>query len=440
MVEGAARVGLPSSGCATRLAHPGAAIRPRNCRFASIVPALFLALLGATDCGSPESQPPETAIDGPIDLGARYADDAAFRRDALVHSLTNPENAYSRLRLERYTEDRWGALGEWNPHVAPITVTSSDPPDATSAAWTALDVDGVEWEERALVELGRKAFFGYPTQLAPFLQAVLGDQVRASSYGVGANGDSVLGSVWTELPGGVIEPALACAACHSTVDAGAVVPGKNNADFDIAKLIADYGQGGPGTWGPGRVDVTNDGIDNPTAITDLRAVRSQVALHHAATVKNELVALAIRIETLIITSLDEAVRPPRKLAFAMALYLWELEPEPMHGPDTASQRGETVFGDNCSSCHKPPSFSGPSVPIAVVGTDPSVGMSPDRTTGFYRVPSLRGVGDRRRLFANGAVEDIEELLRSDRTAKGHTFGLGLGDSDKADLVRYLETL
>lgn len=403
----------------------------------------LLPLLGATGCGAPDPAPPPAPVryEGPLDSGARYVNDAAFRRAELLQSLVNPGNGYSRLRIENYTEDKWGALDEWNPKVAAVPVgSSSEPPDPSSSAFGALDVDGVPWDERALVDLGRKAFFHYPTQLAPFLREAIGDSAKASRYGLWADAGSVLGAQWTALPRGVVEPALSCAACHATADSGSVVPGKNNADLDLGAMIADFGRGAPGTWGPGRVDVTDDGIDNPTAITDLRAVRSEVALHHAGTVRNGLVALAIRIETLVITSLGETVRPPRKLAFAMALYLFELEPLPVREPDAASRRGATEFGRNCSGCHEPPEFSGVSIPIAVVGTDPAVGMSPDRTTGDYRVPSLRGVGDRRRMFANGSVSDVEELLRSDRPAKGHEFGLTLGDAEKADLVAYLETL
>src|SRR6185503_4665099 len=118
----------------------------------------------------------------------------------------------------------------------------------------------------------------------------------------------------------------------------------------------------------------------------------------------------------------------------------ELEPVPIRKPDAASERGAVVFADACASCHKPPGFSGPSVAIEIVGTDPAVGTSPDRTTGSYRVPSLRGVGDRKRLLANGAVLDLAELLDGERTAPGHPFGVDLDAAEKSDLIAYLETL
>jgi mono/diheme cytochrome c family protein len=399
--------------------------------------------LSALGCGAEAPDPSSTtgSYEDRVALGARYVTDSAFRRSELEGSLVNPSNDYSRLRLEHYTDADWGSLPEWNPLASPVRVgDATAPSDAFEPAFARLEVESVPWEEQALVELGRRAFFGYPIQLAPYLRAALGDAERASHFGLWLDGSIVGGALWTELPAGGTESSVSCATCHAAVERGSVVGGINNADLDVAALIEEQDGVSPGNWGPGRVDVTPDDIDNATAIADLRAVRHQVALQRAGTVRNGLVPLAIRIETLIITSLERAFRPPRKLAFAMALYLWELDPVPVRGADAATERGARTFANDCTSCHKPPGFSGPSVAIAIVGTDPAVGMSPDRTTGMYRVPSLRGVGDRKRLLANGAVYDVRELLSSDRTAKGHSFGGELGEAEKADLASYLETL
>src|SRR5450631_2882979 len=52
------------------------------------------------------------------DPGALYLRDSAFRHSALVASLVNPENEYSRLRLASYAvAGRWDALPVWNPRV-----------------------------------------------------------------------------------------------------------------------------------------------------------------------------------------------------------------------------------------------------------------------------------------------------------------------------------
>jgi mono/diheme cytochrome c family protein len=375
-----------------------------------------------------------------VALGVRYDTDAEFRRDVLVDSLVNPDNGYSKLRLERYTDEIWGSLPEWNPRAAPVQIGQSNAPAPSGEAWHALEVDSVPWERDALVALGREAFRSYPVQLATYLGLAIERPDSASTYGVYTDAGRVGDAVWTELPADPAEPAVTCATCHGAVEDGAFVAGKNAADLDIRRLTAEASGGGSVAPEPGLLDVTADGVDNPTAIADLRAVRSQVNLQRAATVRNGLIALTVRTETLIITSLSEVARPPRKLAFALALYLWSLDAVPVRQPDGASARGSTIFGQRCAGCHRPPDFSGPAVALEVVGTDPLVGESPDRTTGRYRVPSLRGIGDRRRLTATGAVEDLHEMLSPSRRAAGHRYGLDLGPDDRADLIRYLETL
>ena len=120
--------------------------------------------------------------------------------------------------------------------------------------------------------------------------------------------------------------------------------------------------------------------------------------------------------------------------------MWNLEPEPLSEPNALSARGKVVFDAQCAGCHSPPGFSGERVPLAVVGTDRTVGESPERSTGSYRVPSLRGVGDRRRLLATGAVFDVRELLDPARTAPGHAYGLTLQTEQRDQLLAYLSTL
>src|SRR5262245_3248320 len=84
-----------------------------------IAPALFALACGPADVASPGTS---GSYDGPLVLGARYVTDAAYRRAELEASLVNPNNGYSKLRLERYTESDWGALPEWNPRASPIGI------------------------------------------------------------------------------------------------------------------------------------------------------------------------------------------------------------------------------------------------------------------------------------------------------------------------------
>jgi mono/diheme cytochrome c family protein len=347
----------------------------------------------ACTAGSDRSEAPVSAE--VIEL-RRYDDDASFRREVLERSLVNPSNTYSRLRLEQYTDARWGSLPEWNPEVR----------TADAASWQNLDVAAAAWEDASLIELGRRAFFAYPTQLDV--------------------GDRSARTVIAHVPDGSAVRAFTCASCHASTVNGVLIAGRNDPDADVQDVPT-----------PGRVDVTDDGVDDPIAIPDLRPIRWQMNMHHAATWRNGLVPLAIRIETLVVTSLGGVVRPPRKIAAALALYLWSLGAE-RHEPSKGL--GADVFARECSGCHGGAGFSGSPVALEVVGTSPFVGRSTDRGTGFLRVPSLVHVGDRRRLFGSGEVDDVGMLLDPDRTAVGHRFGLALSIDERAALLAYLQTL
>jgi hypothetical protein len=93
------------------------------------------------------------------------------------------------------------------------------------------------------------------------------------------------------------------------------------------------------------------------------------------------------------------------------------------------------------------------VPLGVVGTDPTLGLSASRGTGFYRVPSLHGVGSRGPLLHDGTVPSVSAMLDPSRPTasfterlhgpgpvEGHPFGLGLSPDDRAALIAYLEML
>lgn len=401
---------------------------------------LVRALVCMAACACACSAPSEVGTASDVERGQRYDESESFRREALSASLENPDNGYSRLRLQRYRSDQWETLPIWNPPVR--AVSDADIAGAApSSGFTALEIDAVPWQEEPLLELGRRAFYEYPVQIMPFTAVALTAVGAPLHYGLWTAEDRVGGLVWTALPGNRVSLSVTCSTCHSSARDGQLVTGKNNAQIDVGLMASDFG-GGPANlvWGPGRLDVTNDDSDNPVAIPDLRPIRFQTHLQRAATVRNDLIALAIRTETLIITSLGQTVRPPRKLAFAIALFLWRFPSAPSRPVDESSEGGTRVFEQRCASCHRPDNYSGPPVALEVIGTDPLVGESSERGTGAYRVPSLRGVGDRTPLFASGSVRDLSELLDPRRAAAGHPFGLDLASSERADLVHFLETL
>jgi hypothetical protein len=221
------------------------------------------------------------------------------------------------------------------------------------------------------------------------------------------------------------------------VDAGEVAPS------DVAAHLA---------WGPGRVDVTTIAGTEPVRIPDLRAVQLLTFLQADADVAQlDVEALAIRLETLMITSVNETSRPPRVVALALATYVWSLAEQFSPVTDTTSN-GAVVFANNCAGCHVPPAFTGDPVPLADVGTDPIVGDSAVRGTGSYRVPSLRGVSLRALLLHDGSLPSLDAMFDPSRTGSdfsggvrpgvvpGHVFGLDLDDADRAALLAYLDEL
>lgn len=93
-----------------------------------------------------------------------------------------------------------------------------------------------------------------------------------------------------------------------------------------------------------------------------------------------------------------------------------------------------------------------------VGTDPRLTLKSRRGTGYYKVPSLRGLWYRGPFEHNGSVATLEDWfdprrLRDDyvptgfrgfgvsaRAVKGHLFGLDLSLEDRKDLIAFLKTL
>ena len=164
--------------------------------------------------------------------------------------------------------------------------------------------------------------------------------------------------------------------------------------------------------------------------------------------------------------------------FALALYLYSLKPPPNpNRNDAAAKRGQKVFlAQGCGGCHTPPLYTnnkllpapGFEIPAAHrstydvldvrIGTDPILTMETRRGTGYYKVPSLKGVWYRGPFEHDGSVASLEDWfdprrLRDDyeptgwrgygvkfRAVKGHEFGLHMPVEDKRALIAFLKTL
>lgn len=161
--------------------------------------------------------------------------------------------------------------------------------------------------------------------------------------------------------------------------------------------------------------------------------------------------------------------------YALALYIESLKPPPNPNPfDEHARHGQQIFNQQgCPMCHTPPLYTnnmlnpvrGFKVPDDLrqtdaiidftVGTDPTLAMKTRRGTGFYKVPSLRGVWYRSGFGHAGQAKTLEEWFDPARLEndyvpqgfhlgsgpiEGHEKGLHLSPEDKRDLIAFLKTL
>jgi hypothetical protein len=167
--------------------------------------------------------------------------------------------------------------------------------------------------------------------------------------------------------------------------------------------------------------------------------------------------------------------------YALGKYISALQPPPNpNRPDASSARGEQVFTrSGCGSCHTPPLYtnnklvpvdgftpldhpdSPPKADIMIgarLGLDPGLATRTRKGTGYYKVPSLKGVWYRTTLEHSGSIASLEEWfdgarLRGDYLSKGwnppdtkaraipgHQFGLSLPADEKRALIAFLRTL
>jgi hypothetical protein len=161
--------------------------------------------------------------------------------------------------------------------------------------------------------------------------------------------------------------------------------------------------------------------------------------------------------------------------YALALYLYSLKPPPNPNPfDDRARRGQQIFQQQgCAACHTPPLYTNNKLTRAAgfkipedlrgaddimdvsVGTDPGLATRTRRGTGFYKVPSLRGVWYRNAFGHSGQAASLEEWLDPARlgddympkgfhlgpgSIKGHEFGLRLVPDDRQALIAFLKTL
>jgi mono/diheme cytochrome c family protein len=409
--------------------------------------------------------------------GARFLDDASFRRAALVDSLTNPNNTYSRQRLTSYglASKGWDLLPEWNPRSVTVSRPIADAVASGQRARIGPEVgplwDGTRPSTMAgWIALGRETFFRYPLRREVVVEWALGHPDVASRTGIRPAADGAYPGVVAFVDTrGESQIGMTCAICHADPDGRHVVVGRARRSFDYGALRLAYSAATGAsldpdlarrmkTWGPGRADVTEDDDEDPVAVPDLWGLRHQTFLTQAGTIKHVgPTALAIRQETQLLTSNHQTVRPPRELAFALAMFLYSLEPPPPsaapRGDAASAHRGRALFDRRCASCHSNPAGGGDPVSVDRVDTDRALANGGARGTGLYRPAGLVRVGDAGPYFHDGSVASLEDVLSPERATpsfrrgvfgpgpvKGHAYGTELSPSERAELVSYLRTL
>jgi hypothetical protein len=168
-----------------------------------------------------------------------------------------------------------------------------------------------------------------------------------------------------------------------------------------------------------------------------------------------------------------------EVLYAIGMHLMSLQPpkNPNIAPRAVLDRGEQIFRrEGCVNCHVPPDYTSGKLTLAEgfelpsnhpnrndvvqvsVGTDPGLALKTRKGTGFYKVPSLRGVWYRPRLLHDGSIANLEEMFDparqspdhvpggwkapgvTTRAIVGHRFGLGLNPEEKAALLAFLRSL
>jgi hypothetical protein len=254
------------------------------------------------------------------------------------------------------------------------------------------------------------------------------------------------------------------------------------AEFN-AYIAAGIRGGGVARW--------NGSILYPAKIPDLIGIEDRKYIDHTATHRHRDIGDLMRYAALVSFADDVdfggrrmtlpgterfRTRLPDSALYALALYLYSLEPPPNPNPrDVRAEAGERIFErERCTRCHTPPLYTNNRLTLAEgftppsnssldimrtsVRTDPGLALRTRKGTGFYKVPSLKGLWYRGPLEHSGSLTSLEEWfdparLRDDyrpkgwnppdtrtRPVPGHRYGLNLSAEDKRALIAFLKTL
>lgn len=394
---------------------------------------LLPLLLVLTACDAP---PAPTPVDDPAGWMVAHADiyleDRGARRAWIESSLWRPELPYASKRLDAYAlpAGGWDALPEMQARTAAVAADGSPMP------WRALP-DDIPADLAGWRALGERVFHELPMRRDAYVEWLATRPDLWDRAGLRIEEGAIDGLTRFVDWRGDERVGVTCALCHR----GDGVPGRAARALDLgwarSRYVESRGRppGAYAGWGRGRLDVTEDAVDDPLAIADLWTLPWQSHINTSGAVRLETpAALAIRFETQFITGHAFAVRPPRHLVWALAIYVLTLDRPVSTAP--ADHPGADVFARRCAGCHDPArGYAGDLVaPDGLIG-DHGPAFSPMRGTGFLKVPGLIGVGAGGPYLHDGRFATLTALVEA-----GHPFGDPPPADDAAALVEFLEHL
>lgn len=397
------------------------------------VAALSAALFGCGDAGADVDS---DSVDWMVRNAPNYLEDDSWRRAELEASLWKPELPYASKRLAGYgLGDRgWDLLPVLETSVEPVTADNVDEP----FSGTPLQIDSTPTTRDEWLALGEEVFWKMPMRRDAYLEWAATQPALWDELGLQANKDGELrGVVRFRDARGDVRIGATCAMCHG--DEGQAGAATKSLDLGLGRAMFAQAHGSEApeyaSWGPGNVDVTDDGVADALAIPNLWGVSHQSHLNRSGAVKVASPAsLAVRFETQYIVGHSLEARPDRRMTWGLAAYVLSLEAPATDRP--TSPEGRDLFDQNCAGCHAPDrGFSGGLVPADAINSDPQAAMSAFRGTTFYKTPSLLGISQGGPYLHDLSVPTLEALLDM-----GHPTGGQLDADDKRHLIQFLETL
>jgi len=264
-------------------------------------------------------------------------------------------------------------------------------------------------------------------------------------------------------------------------------PNRSTQNMSLEAIIA-AGEAIP----PGVTARSHTSMLLPPQIPDIIGVQERHFLDHTGLVRQRSIGDLMRYTSLVQdmiglarygeTAAAAMPRPGSRYSdaqlYALSLYIYSLQPPANPNSfDRTAARGKTVFErERCGTCHTAPlytnnklvpadGFEPPAdhrtrfdISAVRVGTDPRYALQTRKGTGYYKVPSLKGVWYRGPLEHHGSVATLEDWFDprrvrqgysptgyagpdgQNRIVRGHEFGLRLAPNDRKALIAFLRTL